>query len=220
MRRVSLSPRTVKQWWGQANTDAELYKLSSGEDNAHENLGLKNSPFCLRKSQQTPCGRAFLLKVTWWENLASYYRSHLRTSCFWGGVCVCKCACVCAHTKTPFDGRGFFLILEVLNKSWLLTKYTSHLTIDRASRQHTPPPPRGLGEPVSWGPFRISAEANKSRSWSERLYGPCPAFLNTLLPASFPSVRSHSLPCPPFKRCSISLDALFLKGYNWIHKKA
>lgn len=57
-----------------------------------------------------------------------------------GEVCVCKCACVCAHTKTPFDGRGFFLILEVLNKSWLLTKYTSHLTIDRASRQHPPPP--------------------------------------------------------------------------------
>lgn len=56
------------------------------------------------------------------------------------GRCVCATVHVCARTKTPFDGRGFFFILEVLNKSWLLTKYTSHLTIARASRQHPPPP--------------------------------------------------------------------------------
>ena len=51
-------------------------------------LGSKIPPFRLRKSRRAPCGRAFLLQVTWWKSLASYYCSHLRTSYSWGGLCV------------------------------------------------------------------------------------------------------------------------------------
>ena len=108
MRRQCHSvPELSNSGEAKANTDAELYKLSSGEGHAHENLGLKNSPFCLRKSQQTPRGRAFLLKVTWWENPASYYRSHLRTSCFWGGVCVQMCMCVRVQRLLGMAGVSF-----------------------------------------------------------------------------------------------------------------
>ena len=120
-----------------------------------------------------------------------------------------RAVCAFGLTKTPWAGRGVFLILEMLNKSWLLTKYTSHLTIARASRQ----PHHGLENQFRKVPSESlfkRTKAPKSRSWRERRYGPCPAFLSTPFP---PSSHLHDhVHCPahPSNGATIPLDVLFL----------